>query len=464
MIKGEWTDDAQTASTGLSRGKRNRPEHAPAPGAGVRVAAAVPDMVTVTIGQLAALAVQGVLKLLRQDPGPDPKISADGIAAVIRQNPNIIGVGNAYTSTTNVYLTTGRTARIDDDETIMLVARLVMELLSQAGGTGSAPARTGTPVLAHPRNPAGPETASVPDSPAVTAPIAASSLASGHMETFVLADERTLRHRWYWPNPNWSSWRDMPLPPGPVTAVAAGSKDEYHQEVAVVVRETVHHRWWTGKGDGWSGWHAMPALDIPVTDLAFSSNIADALEIYALDKWGRVRHRWWWRDAGWSDGWHPMDTPRGLPVTAIAAGSYADYHQELFAVVDGEIWHRWWWRNDGWSDWYQQAPAGMRVTDISVSSLKEGHIEIFALNGSGRMRHRWYWAGHGWSGWEEFPTPLGSRLTAITAVSGSARHQEVFGLKTSGRVTHAWNWLKDDGKPDWESWSEWSAWHYTDVS
>lgn len=85
-----------------------------------------------------------------------------------------------------------------------------------------------------------------------------------------------------------------------------------------------------------------------MTDLAFSSNIADALGIYALDERGRIRNRAWGRDADWS-GWQPLDTPGGRPATAIAAGSYADYHQELFAVVDGEIWHRWWWRNTGWS-------------------------------------------------------------------------------------------------------------------
>lgn len=56
--------------------------------------------------------------------------------------------------------------------------------------------------------------------------------------------------------------------------------------------------------------------------------------------------------------------------------------------------------------------------------------------------------------------PDGSRLTAIAAASHSARHQEIFGLKAGGKVVHAWNWLKDDGKPDRESWSDWSKWHF----
>lgn len=297
----------------------------------------------------------------------------------------------------------------------------------------------------------------------LNAPLAASSLGAGHEEVFLLPSRQRLLHRWYWPDPNWSAWYDMDLPADAGTTamvVAAGSKGRNHQELAVAAEDTVHHCWWGS--DGWSGWAQMPHLGTPVADLAFSSNVEDALEIYALDQQGRLRHRWWWRDRGWSDDWAVMDTPDGRPVTAIAAGSYADYHQELFAIVDGQIRHRWWWRNDGWSGWHRQAPVGIRATDIAVSSLKEGHLEVFALDATGRIRHRWYWAGHGWSEWTDLPGPKGAKVTAIAAGSIGDRHQELFGLKESGKVTRVWNWLSKDGKPDWESWSKWSDWHYWD--
>ena len=71
-------------------------------------------------------------------------------------------------------------------------------------------------------------------------------------------------------------------------------------------------------------------------------------------------------------------------MTGIAASSYADGHQELFAIVGGEIRHRWYWADTNWSPWHQQAPVGTRATDIAVSSLREGHIEVFALNDDGR--------------------------------------------------------------------------------
>ena len=416
------------------------------------------------VGQLATQAAQEIIKRIFK--GPDSSISGSDITIV---RPFVIGRTGDFT------IGPGGATVSNSDETIRLVAQRCIELLAGLDGVEIALAVTpdGARTLSIRR-----ASGSVREDDLLRAlgqaggtagprlrhavvPIAASSLTDGHMELFALVSDRRLRHRWYWPDPRWSDWHDMPLPRGPVTAVALGSKDDSHQEIAVAVGDTVHHRWWTGKGDGWSAWNAMPPLVAPVNDLAFSSNIADALEIYALDQNGRIRHRWWWRDSGWSNGWTSMDTPGGRPVTAIAAGSYADYHQELFAIVDGEIWHRWWWRNDGWSGWHQQAPVGMRATDIAVSSLKEGHIEVFALDSSGRrLRHRWYWSGHGWSGWEDFPMPDGSPLTAITATSGSVRHQEIFGRKGSGKVVHAWNWLRDDGKPNWESWSEWSKWHW----
>ena len=37
---------------------------------------------------------------------------------------------------------------------------------------------------------------------------------------------------------------------------------------------------------------------------------------------------------------------------------------------------------------FSHSPVGMRAADIAVSSLKEGHIEVFALDSSGRrLRH-----------------------------------------------------------------------------
>jgi hypothetical protein len=423
------------------------------------------------VGQLATQAAQEIIKRIFK--GPDSGISGRDIT-IVRQV--IIG------GTGEVRI--GRPSAVvnDNEEMMRLVAQRCIELLAALDGVEItlAVAPDGTRTLSVRRTSGsvredallralgqaggapGPRHFVVP----VTAPVAASSLARGHLELFVLTSGSRLRHRWYWPEPNWSAWHDMSLPAESATAIAAGSKGEHHQEVAVAIGRTVHHRWWTGKEHsssdwGWSSWHAMPSLPTPVTDLAFSSNIADAMEIYALDEQGCIWHRWWWRDGGWSNGWTSMGTPGNRPVTAIAAGSYTDYHQELFAIVDGEIWHRRWWRNDGWSGWQQQAPVGMRAIDMAVSTLNEGHIEVFALDDGGRIRHRWYWAGRGWSDWEDFSRPQGSRLTAITAASNGPRHQEIYGLKESGKVANTWNHLHNDGKPDWDSWSEWAKWHYT---
>ncbi len=112
----------------------------------------------------------------------------------------------------------------------------------------------------------------------------------------------------------------------------------------------------------------------------------------------------------------------------------------------------------------------MRATDLAVSSLTDGHLEVFAISAAGRLRHRWYWREAGWSDWTDMPAPAPAKaastpgstanmLTAIAAGTHSDRHQEIFALGSGGDVYHAWNWLKDNGSPNWEAWSEWSPWH-----
>jgi hypothetical protein len=165
-------------------------------------------------------------------------------------------------------------------------------------------------------------------------------------------------------------------------------------------------------------------------DLAFSSNIADTLEIYALDGRGRIHHRWWWRDQGWSEGWAPMDTPGGRPVTAIAAGPYADYHQELFAIVDGESWHRWYWADRGWSGWSSwedfPVPDGSRLTDPSGTGCRASaspYTRALPRPRPGRNRCRGYVRVGQDSTAARDRCTLGSEVTvpAVIAVEGLSR-------------------------------------------
>lgn len=100
-----------------------------------------------------------------------------------------------------------------------------------------------------------------------------------------------------------------------------------------------------------------------------------------------------------------MAGPWDRPLDAIAVGSHGRAHQELFVLVEGEVWHRWWMPEPQWSDWHKLTRLGMTATDIAVSSLTEGHLEVYALDATGRMRHRWYWPEPGWSDWTDMTTP-----------------------------------------------------------
>jgi hypothetical protein len=205
------------------------------------------------VGQLATQAAQEIIKRIFK--GPDSGISGSDIT-IVRQV--IIG------GTGGVSIRPRGATVSDSDETMRLVAQRCIELLAELDGVeiALAVAPDGTRTLSvrrasgnvreeellralgHAGGTAGPRHA-IP-------PIAASSLTDGHMEVFALASDRRLRHRWYWPDPNWSDWHDMPMPSGWVTAMAVGSKNDYHQEIAVAVGGTVHHRWWTGWDEGWS--------------------------------------------------------------------------------------------------------------------------------------------------------------------------------------------------------------------
>jgi hypothetical protein len=165
------------------------------------------------VGQLATQAAQEIIKRIFK--GPDSGISGSDIT-IVRQV--IIG------GTGGVSIRPRGAAVSDSDETMRLVAQRCIELLAELDGVeiALAVAPDGTRTLSVRRasgnvreeellralgragGAAGPRHA-IP-------PIAASSLTDGHMEVFVLASDRRLRHRWYWPDPNWSdcSRRERP--------------------------------------------------------------------------------------------------------------------------------------------------------------------------------------------------------------------------------------------------------------
>jgi hypothetical protein len=306
----------------------------------------------------------------------------------------------------------------------------------------------------------------------VTAPIACLSLSRDHRHFFVLAGARSLKHRTYWPSQAWYTWHDMkPLPPGNAAAIAAQAYGD-HQKVAVAAGDSVYHRWRVGNpGGGWSAWDAMPSLGGPVIDLAFCPVAAGHWEAFALDEYETI-HLGSWRDGagpGWSQ-WSDVPAPEGLPVTSIAASCassqdqdkdrVASHRQDLAAVADGEVWHRQRQGEPGstpaWSDWQRLTGTRTAVTDVACSSRGPGHVEVFAVDRSGRISRGDYTDEGGWSAWQDMPVPAGQRVTAITSTSHPfSPYQKLAVLTTAGQVYHAWrSAFGPGGESGWTPWRD----------
>jgi hypothetical protein len=123
------------------------------------------------------------------------------------------------------------------------------------------------------------------------------------------------------------------------------------------------------------------------------------VETWALHPDGQVTHSWWPNDEGASRWNRPHDfrAPGGL-VDLVAASRGPD-HCEVFAVDNrGVLWHRW-WSPSGWSGW--DAFPGKRIAPpLSACSLKDGHIEVFALDpATNRVIHRWSDQPASWHDW-----------------------------------------------------------------
>jgi hypothetical protein len=183
----------------------------------------------------------------------------------------------------------------------------------------------------------------------------------------------------------------------------------------------------------------MPPLRTKIVDVAFASMIPGRLEVFALDKTGKIRHRGWPEGNGWWSPWQDMASPDRPMVTAIAAGSYSDEHEELFAISDGTVWHKSWSRaidgSSDWSEWRQVLLPGSPAVDLTCTSSKTGYLALFALNIEGEVYSRSHSRHAGWSGWEGVSAPGGRQVTAIAAGWDAGSQQTtLFGITGDGTV------------------------------
>jgi hypothetical protein len=188
--------------------------------------------------------------------------------------------------------------------------------------------------------------------------------------------------------------------------------------------------------------------------IASASHGTGHFEVFLQGRTGFLAHGT--RHGGTWSGQPGIGLPEGQ-VSAVAAGYYRKLVRVILAVADGTPYLKQWWQEDGswncWADWAelrgrgQVIPAGVR--DVAVASPAPGQLDVFALDGDGRICHRRLDSVQGrdpnWSPWREIPAPPAA---AIAAVSHDENCQTLMAAADSGVQVNSWH--RRDG---------WIGWH-----
>ena len=296
------------------------------------------------------------------------------------------------------------------------------------------------------------------------APLACASVTGGHIEVMMASGTEGYRFRNCWPEAGWTPWRADPGPGGTVTAIAAASHNDLAETIVLVAGDELYARqWWRDEQGRWltlASWADLrdtrPLAPHGVSDIAVASPAAGHLEAFALDSGRQVWHRWvrprrGQQDAQWSL-WEPLSVPQGK-ASAIAAGSAEESSQALAIVVDGAVHGCAWDRKAGWGSW-TRLPASRPVVDVACARRDPRALELFALDGDGRIYHQpWRPPPRpGQPAWEPLAGPAG-RVVAIAATGYGAGHQILAALTSDGAV----HW---SGSPHGATaQAGWSPWH-----
>jgi hypothetical protein len=121
------------------------------------------------------------------------------------------------------------------------------------------------------------------------------------------------------------------------------------------------------------------------------------LELFRVHE-GTLQHCWWLVDEPSWTPWHPLDSPADL--VAVAAAATADDSVTVFALTrSGEMHVRWWTLQDSWSEW--ESLGGPVYPPIAATSLRYGHLEVYAHSGDNKLVSRYLADEDPWR-WEEW--------------------------------------------------------------
>jgi hypothetical protein len=179
------------------------------------------------------------------------------------------------------------------------------------------------------------------------------------------------------------------------------------------------------------------------------------LDLFSTDRDGAAVSSWWEKGCGWQP-WFTIQPVSGQfqPGQPIAALWNGPGHLDLFSVdKQGRVVSTWWEGGESWQAWFAIHPEGMSaIPGQAVTPLWNGptHLDLFLTDRSGHVASTWWEPGKSWQPW--FLIHAESTRAApgqeVTALWNGPQHLDLFMTDESGRVVSTW-WEKARG---WQPW------------
>jgi hypothetical protein len=215
--------------------------------------------------------------------------------------------------------------------------------------------------------------------------------------------------------------------------------------------------WWE-QGCGWQPWFAIQPASAkfpPGQPIAALWNGSAHLDLFAVDRGGRVVSTWWEGAASWQP-WFPIhpETVTAAPGQAVTALWNGTTHLDLFITNrEGQVASTWWEPGKSWQPWFLIHPESARgAPGQEVTAIWNGqHLDLFMSDDHGRIVSTWWEAGKGWQPWFAIHPETGTAAPgqSVTALwTNSRTHLDVFITDRDGRVLSSW----------WEAAKGWQPW------
>jgi metallophosphoesterase (TIGR03767 family) len=243
----------------------------------------------------------------------------------------------------------------------------------------------------------------------------------------------------------------------PLVSVAAANRADGRFEMfAIDSSDRAWRRTQSAPGtDSWSDWQGFGTA---MASIGAERNNVGQIEVFGVDRQGRVWHRWQLTPN--SDSWSGWVEFGGTLSTAPSAISVTRWHTSLVVYGingAGQLFGRTQYAGptaDGggrWSDWTLQDGT---LSAIAGQKNPYGRVELFGVDGTGRIYHRWELPTSGWSGWVHFGT-VGWPASIAATSFGPGEGVAVYATSTSGELWERIQYTAPNGSNGGGTWSNW---------